>query len=222
MRAHSGEAPNAATIARMSSTSSSASSAPDSAASATTTSGAGGSGRAKSRSSSRRWAITPRTRGSSAGGSSAAGASGPEWWPDRRQAQRPLQVEAVRAARVLAERGVADSRCGGGRPVAGAGITFGSAGSAVPGVPARLRGAVGSASGAIVAEVIRRESTRAGRPSQAPWITRSSLPGARLSTPSRAGAIQSSGGPPGRGSVRRSGSAVPDRIRRSQARVMAT
>ena len=50
------------------------------------------------------------------------------------------------------------------------------------------------------------------------WTTRSHCGAA----PVIAGRIQSSGGPPGRGAGCFSGSAVPDRISRSQARVMAT
>ncbi len=103
----------------------------------------------------------------------------------------------------------------------GAGTTFARAGSAVPGVPGRWRGSVGSAAAGIVAGVTSRVSTRVGRPSQAPVTTRSGRAGSSA-PPSSAGAIQSSGGPPGRGAVWRSGSVLPERIRRSRARVMAT
>ncbi len=106
-----------------------------------------------------------------------------------------------------------ESRRWAGAGRAGTGITFGSAGSAVPGELRRSRGAgAGMPSSAA-------SSRTATAPS--PHGTVASA-GIGPLPPSRAGASQSIGGAPPRGTGHFAVSMPPERISRSSARVAAT
>ena len=145
------------------------------------------------------------TRGSSPG--LARGRSGSRSGRRRRASCRTgaAGVGAGAAGGVGGRRAGPAARCRALRRVDGRPVTGRVRGSTAPSVAGALR---------------RHSRPRGGRPSRS--ITVSGAATAAAGSPVSARAIQSIGGPPGRGSGSRSQSRPPDRISRSHARVIAT